>query len=429
MKGNPYKAAVLAVATLVGLGGVTILERPADMPAPTVDTPILDAVYARPVEDVETHVLEPGQTLGAVLSRAAITGNELADLLLALRQQHSPRRLKPGAEVTVRRWQNTAEPRLVDVRVNADSTVRLARSDFGWQSQLLLTPTRVDTVVVEGSITTSLWDALVLESTAPVSDRYVLARGLADVYQFQLDFNREIQPGDGFRFVYEREARPDGTARGTMILAAEMTSGGQSYPAIWYESPRDANVAGYYTHEGRSIQQGFSRYPVDYGVTSGFNPRRYHPVLGIYRAHQGTDYGAPAGTPVKATANGTVSFAGADGGYGNLVRVRHFSGYETRYAHLSRIQVRRGDKVKLGDVVGRVGATGLVTGAHLHYELRENGVAIDARKVKLPDAPAIAGAARAAFDSVAAARWQLLGVGWSAERKADTPAPAAAAGS
>jgi murein DD-endopeptidase MepM/ murein hydrolase activator NlpD len=428
LKLNPYKAAVLAGATLVGLGGVSILERPADLPPPPGDTPLLDAVYARPVEKVETHVLEAGQTLGAVLARAAITGNDLADLLLALRQQHSPRRLRPGSEVTVRRWQNTDQARVVDVRVNADSTVRLARSDVGWRSRLLLTPTTVDTVLVEGTITSSLWDALVLESTAPVSDRYVLASALARVYQFQLDFNREIQSGDRFRFVYEREGRPDGTARGTMILAAEMTSGNQSYPAIWYATPGNEDVAGYYTPDGKSIQQGFSRYPVDYGVTSGFNPRRYHPVLGIYRAHAGTDYGAPAGTPVKATANGTVVFAGTDGGYGNLVRIRHFSGYETRYAHLSRILVKSGEKVKLGQVVGRVGATGLVTGAHLHYELRENGVAIDARRVKLPDAPSIAPALRDAFDSVVAPRWSLLRSG-PTERRVEAPLPAGPAGS
>jgi murein DD-endopeptidase MepM/ murein hydrolase activator NlpD len=215
----------------------------------------------------------------------------------------------------------------------------------------------------------------------------MLVYRLADVYEFQVDFSHEIQPGDRYRFVYERERRPDGTARSQRIIAAELVNRGEVMPAIWYSEGGD--LEGYYDLEGKPLATGFSRYPVAYRITSNFSTRRYHPVLGIYRAHYGTDFGAPAGTPVHATADGTVIFAGRNGSYGNLVKIRHMSGYETRYAHMRAFAkgIRAGVRVKQKQVIGYVGMTGLATGVHLHYELRHNGQPINARTAKLPTAP------------------------------------------
>jgi murein DD-endopeptidase MepM/ murein hydrolase activator NlpD len=406
---SPYKVVALLVIAVISLGAITMWE-----PEPQADpalAPTLGVLYAAPVERVETHVLKRGETLTGILARAAISGQEMADLLLGLRQHVNPRRLADGVEVTVRRWTRDASPRAVEVRVNADSTVRLMRGAIGWAGEVMVTPTAFDTVFAAGTIEKgrTLYEAIVMDEASPLppAERVQLVYALAEIYEFKLDFTREIQPGDAYRLVYEREARPDGTARDRTILAAEVVNAGSAYTAVHFER---GDIDSYYDGAGKSLRTGFSRYPVKYRITSAFNPRRYHPVLGIYRAHLGTDFGAPKGSEVSSTADGTVVFAGKNGGYGNFVRIRHAYGYETRYAHLTRYGpgIRSGTKVKQGQVIGYVGATGLATGPHLHYELRREGRAIDVRTAKLPDAPPIPSEYRAAFDGVARISLALL---------------------
>jgi murein DD-endopeptidase MepM/ murein hydrolase activator NlpD len=405
---------VLAIVAVVGvtIGGASIW-RPRELPADPLHAPTLGVLYAAPVERVETHVLENGQTISAVLARAAINGSELAEVLLGLREHFNPRRLAGGVEITVRRWARDDSPRAVEVRVNADTTVRLVRDDLGWAGHLMLTPVDVDTMYGAGVIEAgrTLYEAIVNDIDSPLSapERSQLVYALAEIYEYKLDFTREIQPGDRYRIVYEREARPDGSARDRRILAAEIRNGGRTYSAVWFDA--DEDVRGYYDAEGRPLRTGFSLYPVDFPrITSNFNPRRYHPILGVHRAHLGTDFGARSGTPVQTTADGTVVFAGYSGGYGNMVRIRHMNGYETRYAHLSRFGkgIRAGTRVKQKQVVGYVGRTGLATAPHLHYELRKEGRAINARTAKLPAAPPLAPSYRARFSSVAAERLALL---------------------
>jgi len=410
---NPYKILSLGLIAAVSLGGVTLM-RPG-MPAPDPMTaPTLGVLYAAPVERVETHVLGSGQSLTTVLAQAQISGQELADLLLGLRQHFNPRRLAAGSEVTVRRWERNDQPRSIEVRLNADSTIILEKLAAGWNSDVVVTPTFIDTVYAGGVIdanTTSLYEAVVFDenSKLPPRERIQLVYELAEIYEYKLDFTREIQPGDSYRFVYEREARPDGSARATQVLAAEIVTKGHAYPAFYFDGSRD--VRGYFDDKARPLATGFSRYPVAFArITSGFTTRRFHPVLGIYRAHTGTDLGASSGTPVSSTANGTVTFAGTNGGYGRMIEVRHFNGFTTRYAHLSRFaaNVRVGTKITQKQIIGYVGMTGLATAPHLHYELRINGRAVDARTTRLPDSPPIPGSLRADFLAMASQRSTLL---------------------
>lgn len=410
MRGQ-YRILAFLSLILIGVGALIWLPHaPAADPAAAPELPI---AYAAPVEHVETHVLKAGETLGGVLARASVDSHNLPDLLLALREYVSPRRLAPGVEVTVRRWAGGSATRSVDIRVNPDTTVRLQPGGLGWSGTLLLTPVVVDTVYAAGRIESgrTLYEAIVddEDSTLPVSERTQLVGDLADIYSFKIDFTREIKAGDSYRLVYEREARPDGTARHRRILAAEIVNQGKPYYAIYFASDKGA---GYYDRESRSLRHGFSRYPVAFlRITSNFSRRRYQPILGIYRPHLGTDFGAPTGTPVHATADGTVLRAGWDGGYGNMIELRHTNGYSTRYGHLSRFAkgIHRGVKVKQSQVIGYVGQTGLATGPHLHYELRLNGRAIDARKAHLPEAPPISAEYRDAFFASAEARLALLG--------------------
>lgn len=410
---NPNRIFALVLVVALSLGAVAFMSP--SMPEPDLaSAPSLGVMYAAPVERIETHVLSSGETLSGVLSQARISGQEMADLLLGMRQFLNPRNLALGSEVTVRRWLRSDETRTVEVRLNADSTVRLIRSSVGWNGEVVLTPTEVDTVYTGGVIgddRSSLYEAIFLDeqSRLPPAERAELVYLLALIYEYKLDFTREIQPGDSYRLVYEREARPDGTARGKKILAAEIVTRGTSFPSILFDGSDE--VHGYFDHEARPLRTGFSKYPVDFArVTSAFNPRRYHPILGVYRAHQGTDFGGPSGTPVRATADGTVIFAGVNGGYGNMVEIRHMNGYTTRYAHLSRFGagIRVGTRVTQKQTIGHIGATGLATAPHLHYELRKGGRAVNAMTEKLPDAPPIPGALRDAFYAVSEQRSTLL---------------------
>ena len=383
--------------------------------APDPETaPVLAAVRAAPLEAIETHTLERGETLTGVLAAASIGGADLAELLLGVREYVSPRRLVSGTEITVRRWASSGAMRGVELRVNADTTLRLMRDDYGWDGRLVLTPIVFDTVFTGGEIQPgqTLYEAVVLnaEGDIPVGDRISLVYRLAELFEYKIDFNREIQVGDAFRLVYEREARPDGTARAQRIMVAEIMNQGKRYDAVHFAKGPDQS--GYYDREGRPLTAGFSRYPVAYRITSSFSTRRFHPVLGIYRAHLGTDFGAPAGAPVQATADGTVKSAGWSNSYGNLITIRHANGFETRYAHLSRFAkgIRAGAKISQKQVIGYVGKTGLATGPHLHYELRKGGTAINARTARLPDAPPIAPEYREEFQRIASNRFTLLDV-------------------
>lgn len=407
-----WKLGLLGVLCVLTLG--MFRQWRTDSAAGSAETaPVLPALHVPPPEEVETHVLARGETLSGVLARADITRSDFADLLLALREHLNPRALGTGSEITVRRWRRGGGPRAVDVRANADTTVRLVKSAIGWSSEIVITPTKVDTVWVAGQIEAgrSLYTALMNDDglDLPVGERVQLVDELSKIYGYKLDFSRDIQPGDTYRLAYEREARPDGSTRSRRVLIAEIVNQGRVYPAIYFTDRQGRGD--YYDMDGRALRFGFRRSPLDYvRVTSSFSWRRYHPVLGVYRAHLGTDYGAAAGTPVKATADGTVIFAGRDGGYGNLVKIRHFGGYETRYAHLSRFApgIRPGVAVKQEQVIGYVGSTGLATGPHLHYELRKNGQPINPRTVQIDAAPEVPHEERDRFNALVSERLALI---------------------
>lgn len=412
--GNLRQTLTLVGIGVLSLGLMALWESPRPRGGSLERAPTLPTFYAPPVEEVQTERLGAGETLSGLLSRASITGADLADLLMSVREQRNPRSLRPGLEVTVRRWVASGLPRAVELRLNPDTTVKLVRGDDGWDSRLLLTRTRLDTVFSAGSIEQghSLYESIVENDglKIPARDRLDLVSALAGVFQYSLDFSREIQPGDTYRLIFERDVRPDGTARSQRILVAQVTSQGHPYTAIYFR--RHGGSAGYYDLKGKGLKRGISLYPVDFvRITSRFSWRRYHPILGIFRAHLGTDFGAPIGTPVKATSDAVVVRAGWDGGYGKLIELRLWNGYTTRYGHLSRFAkgIRPGRKVVQGQVIGYVGSTGLSTGPHLHYEIRDaHGRPVDLKRANLPPSEALSRSDLRAFRAVAAERMALL---------------------
>jgi murein DD-endopeptidase MepM/ murein hydrolase activator NlpD len=241
-----------------------------------------------------------------------------------------------------------------------------------------------------------LWEAL-----GDVPKREYLAIALAEMFQWQVDFSTEVHPGDRIYLIAE-ELRHDGTfVKYGKIRAAELVNAGRRYRGFLFKGS-------YYDEKGASLKRAILASPLKFTprVSSGFTTRRMHPILGRERAHLATDYAAPSGSPVVAVANGTVIFAGWDGGYGNLVRVKHTGGLSSGYAHLSRIAagVRAGSTIKQSEVVGLVGQTGLATGPHLHFMMAKNGTPINpvpALKKGEPGAP-IEGHLKAEFALLAA---------------------------
>jgi murein DD-endopeptidase MepM/ murein hydrolase activator NlpD len=415
---NPLRIFAVGAAALFVVGFGTVLTPNGEL-EPPADAPVLGAFYARPAEQIETHVLRRGETLSQVFERSGIT--DQSDLMMALMEFVNPRRLTDDTEITVRRLTGLTVPRTVDVRVNADSTIRLAHHDWGWQSELKVTPTTVDTVYALGTIERgrALYQTIAMDEglNLPVQERYALAEQVVSIYKYKLDFAHDIQPGDQYRVVYEREARPDGSARSRRVLISEITNDGEDFTAVYFSA--NGRKGDYYDRAGKSLRYQFSKYPMSISrITSGFG-QRFHPVLGIYRAHLGTDFGASYGTPVQATGQGTVQFVGVKGGYGNMVILRHPNGYTTHYAHLSRFArgLRVGKEVEFEQTIGYVGATGLATGPHLHYELRKGGRAVNARTATLPGAPPLPSAYKRDFARLVEQRTALLN---RAERRGPT---------
>ena len=214
-----------------------------------------------------------------------------------------------------------------------------------------------------------------------------------------VDFTRDIRAGDRFQVLIERLVSEEGEVRFGRILASDLTVNGKSLTAFRFEAAD--GKASFYDADGQSLRRAFLRAPLQFRrISSSFNRSRRHPVLGFARRHEGTDYAADYGTPVLAAGDGVVIRAGYSGGYGNLVEVRHRERHHHPLRPPQRHPGRRsGARVEQGQVIGQVGATGLATGSHLHYEFRVNGVARDARRLDLGNGQPVAAADRPAFDA------------------------------
>lgn len=365
--------------------------------------PVAPPVVARPVvapHDTETlDTLHRGETISELFARHGVADLELSalDPDVAL----DPRRLRPGLVFSFRRTEPDTVPTRISVRTGPERRVVFQRAAHGWAAVAEPIAWRTEDLRIDGAIDNSLYEALdaqVSDEQLGDGDRQRLAWDLADVYAWQVDFTRDIQPGDRFQVVFERLVSEDGEVRFGRVLAADLTMSGKDLTAFRFET--DGHAA-FYDADGNSLRRAFLRAPVQFRrISSTFARARFHPVLGITRRHEGTDYAAAPGTPVMAAGDGVVLRAGWAGGYGNLIEIRHRNGISTRYGHLRGFArgVHAGARVEQGQTIGFVGSTGLATGPHLHYEFRVNGVARDSRRVDLGNGAPIGDALRADFD-------------------------------
>ena len=336
--------------------------------------------------------VQSGDTLASVLSRLKIDELDIQHLLSTDAAKQGARRLKAGQRIQAT---TTANGQLAELIITnaADKALRVVRQgdNFVVQQPNDVLETRV--IMRSGRVTSSFFAAT---DSAGVPDS--IADKITDIFSTQIDFRDDLKRGDTFSIVYTVNYRNGEPVAAGKLLAAEFMNAGTLHRVVLFRDPFGREA--YYTPEGASLKKGFLRSPLEFTrVTSGFSNSRQHPIFGFHRAHTGVDFGAPAGTRVKATSDAVVAFAGPRGGYGNLIVLRHNNGYETYYAHLSAFArgLRQGRAVEQGQLIGYVGTTGASTGPHLHYEIRIAGTPYNPLAIKLPGAAPLTAGLKAAF--------------------------------
>lgn len=379
-------AVVAAIALGAGQAGTAEVMQPAAVSRPGM------------VVNETPDTLHRGETVSDLLARHGV---RLDFGALGTTLPFNPRRLPPGLVFTFGQAPADSSPNRITVRSTPEQRVIFRKDGNVWSTAVETIAWTPEPVQIEGAIDNSLYEALdarVSDDELDSGGRQRLAWDLADVFAWQVDFTRDIRPGDRFKVLFERLVSAEGEVRFGRVLASHLMMSGRRLTAFRFDSgPQPA----YYDSAGNSLRRAFLRAPVQFRrISSSFARARFHPVLGITRRHEGTDYAATPGTPVMAAGDGVVSRAGWAGGYGNLIEIRHRSGIVTRYGHLRGFarKIRAGARVAQGQVIGYVGATGLATGPHLHYEFRVNGAARDPRRMILGTGEPIPASLRGVFE-------------------------------
>jgi murein DD-endopeptidase MepM/ murein hydrolase activator NlpD len=371
-------ARLFVLAIVVAASAATAACRPAGAePSPSPRGRLADVRLARDSEILRA-VVPQRTTLASVLQTHQLLAHEAVALVRTISEKFDLRRVRAGQPYRIDRF---LDGRIREFEYEIDILRRLivrrsAVRDDGFEAELAEIPRTVEQTVVRGAITRDT--PSLVQALEAAGERIELGLALADVFSGEMDFNSDLQPGDTFRVVVERAVREDGAFAGYgPVLAAEYVNAGRPLQAVRFTPP--GGTPGYYDAAGRSLKRFFLKSPLKFEprITSSFSRARRHPVLKYTRAHNGVDYGAPTGASVAAVAGGVVTFAGWSGGGGRTVKVRHSGGYDSEYLHLSSIAVRSGARVGQGELIGRVGATGLATGPHLHYGLRRNGAYVN----------------------------------------------------
>lgn len=354
----------------------------------TTQTPIAPT-FAEPIWETET--VKSGDSLSLIFQRAGLSDRTLYEFMSSNDEAKQLKRIHPGHQIDFQ----IEDKQLLALRYKNSplSSLNFKKTDTGFTSNQEQRQPDIHTAYREATIHDSLFMA---GKKAQLDANLIME--LANIFGWDVDFALDIRQGDSFKVLYEEHFLEGEKLGNGPIMAAEFTNQGKTYKAVRYQDKK--GNAHYYTPEGHTMRKEFLRTPVDFGrISSHFNLRRKHPVLNRIRAHKGTDYAAPRGTPIRAAGDGKVVHAGKKGGYGNTVIIQHGQTYKTLYAHMSKFRrgVRNGSRVKQGQVIGYVGSTGLATGPHLHYEFYVNGAVRNPVTVKLPKANSIAKSERARF--------------------------------
>ncbi|MBZ5661056.1 MAG: peptidoglycan DD-metalloendopeptidase family protein [Acidobacteriia bacterium] len=344
--------------------------------------------------------VSPGKTFTDSLKMYGVEPAAIAAIVGSAQPVYDLRHVRAGNRLFIGR-SVTGELRGLRYQIDPGKMLDVKSAGPGFAAAISEIPSRTQAETISGQIRDSLFNAVADAGESPE-----LAYRLAQIFGYDLDFYTDPRHGDTFRVVVEKTKYLDGKTAGYgRILAAEYDNDGHPYQALLFHDP--AGNPAYYSPDGKSLQKAFLRSPLKFAapITSHFSLSRFHPILKTYRPHLGIDYGAPTGTPVQTIGAGRVVFAGRKGGDGNMVHIAHSNGYETMYLHLSRILVRAGARVQLGQTIGLVGMTGLATGPHLDFRILQHGEFRNFLALHLPPSDPVA---RRDWDSFASLRDQWV---------------------
>ncbi len=392
----PVVLASLPLFGMVAAFGIAPDTSLKDVPVQQVvlnlDLPEISHTTAADITFWRQERIQRGDTVAALLSRLEVSNRDAVNFLRDARNVKAMHQLVPGRIVHA---QTTAAGELLMLRYFPGGSEQFLMEKTDGAFKLSEQPIKLETHIQmkSGVINSSLFAAT---DSAGVPDN--VTTQIVDIFASDIDFHRDLRKGDRFTVVYESLYNDGEPARAGRVLAVEFINQGTLYQAVYFQA--DDGNSGYYAPDGKNLRKAFLRSPLEFSrISSGFSSARFHPVLQTWRAHKGVDYAAPTGTRVKATANGTVAFAGWQNGYGNVIILQHQGQYSTAYGHLSAFAkgLRKGQRVNQNDVIGYVGATGMATGPHLHYEFRVSGVQRDPLRVAMPAAIPIPARNMAAF--------------------------------
>ena len=352
------------------------IVRPDALPAVEIETTSSEE------NNWHTVTVKSGDTLASIFSKNNLSPSTTHAIATLNEQTKTLRYIKPEQKIYLL-LDDQGKLRQMKYEPDITRTLLIQRGeDQSYQSKIINYELDAYPVYREGVIETSLFEAA---ASADIPENVIM--DLAAIFGWDIDFSLDIRKGDKFGIVYNELYKGDVKIRTGRILAAEFTNNGKTYRAVYYTDPK--GNGDYFDESGRSMRKAFLRSPVEFSrISSRFSNKRWHPVLSKWRSHKGVDYAATRGTPVRASGDGKVIFAGTKGGYGRTIIIQHGSRYTTVYGHLNGYArgVRSGKKVKQGQIIGYVGSSGLATGPHLHYEFRVNGTHRNPLTVRLPEA-------------------------------------------
>jgi murein DD-endopeptidase MepM/ murein hydrolase activator NlpD len=405
-------ALFLAVCAFGAAGVAPMAPDAADLPVRSIseelNVPSLSDQIAKLAESKPVYFREEkihaGDTLATLLSRLGVADEAAAAFIKSDRVAYHVLQLKTGRQIQVQTTEDGQLQRLsTTINDNTGSPVRtIVINRDGDRFSATESSAKMEKRVEmhSGEIRSSLFAAT---DAAQIPD--TVATQIVDMFSTGIDFASDLRRGDRFNVVYETFWQNGEYVRAGRVLAGEFVNAGKSHQSVWFDEPGSKHGGGYYTFDGKSLKKAFLKSPLEFSrVSSGFS-LRVHPISGRWRKHQGVDFAAPTGTPIRAAGDGVIDFVGPQGGYGNVVEIKHWNNYSTLYAHMSRFAsgMKKGAKVNQGEVIGYVGSTGWSTGPHLHYEFRVNNQPRDPMSIDVPNAlPVLAGADLQRFHSVAA---------------------------
>ncbi len=347
-----------------------------------LETEIAESVKPADENDWKIVIIEPGDTLAKIFSAVGLPATTTHAIATLNPHTKTFRTIQPGQKIHILQ---DDQNRLRMLKYIPDTTRTLViqrNEDQSFSSKVINYKLEAFPVYREGVIQSSLFEAA---AEAKIPQNVIME--MANIFGWDIDFSLDIRAGDRFGVVYNELYRDSVKIRNGNILAAEFVNDGKHYKAVYYTDPQ--GNGDYFTEDGKSMRKAFLRSPVKFSrISSRFSKKRWHPILSSWRSHKGVDYAAARGTPILASGDGKVSFAGRKGGFGRAIFIQHGGRYTTVYGHLNAYAngVRKGKKVKQGQIIGYVGSSGLATGPHLHYEFRVNGVHRNPLTVRLPEA-------------------------------------------